>query len=172
MFSENTAKQAMLQNMLKEKIAEREKSESVQTEEEVQFLSFTVSNELFGIDLIHVHEILKPAFITRIPNVEDFVLGVINLRGEIIPIVDLKKKFEQGFTEINKLTRIVVLEYNTKRFGMIVEEVKQVIKIQKNTISAINNQLSISFNYMIDFVGRSGDDIVLLIDLKKLIKID
>jgi purine-binding chemotaxis protein CheW len=140
-------------------------------DEIIQFLSFTVSNELFGIDLIHVHEILRPAFITRIPNVEIFVLGVINLRGEIIPIIDLKKKFEQGFTDITKMSRIIVLEYNTKRFGLVVEEVKQVIKIQKSSISSINNQLSMDFNHMIDNVGRSGELIVLIIDLKKLISL-
>ncbi len=146
--------------------------ETSQRDEFVQFLSFTVSGETFGIALTHVHEILRPTFITRIPNVEDFVLGVINLRGEIIPIVDLKKKFDQGFSDVNKTTRIVVLEYNTKRFGLIVEEVKQVIKILKNSISAINNQLSLAFNQMIDFVGRSGDTIVLIIDLKKLVNLN
>jgi purine-binding chemotaxis protein CheW len=140
-------------------------------DEIIQFLSFTVSNELFGIDLIHVHEILRPAFITRIPNVEIFVLGVINLRGEIIPIIDLKKKFEQGFTDITKMSRIIVLEYNTKRFGLVVEEVKQVIKIQKSSISSINNQLSMDFNHMIDNVGRSGELIVLIIDLIGLIRL-
>jgi purine-binding chemotaxis protein CheW len=146
--------------------------ETSQRDEFVQFLSFTVSGETFGIALTHVHEILRPTFITRIPNVEDFVLGVINLRGEIIPIVDLKKKFDQGFSDVNKTTRIVVLEYNTKRFGLIVEEVKQVIKILKSSISAINNQLSLAFNQMIDYVGRSGDTIVLIIDLKKLVNLN
>ncbi len=146
-------------------------TEHSSNDEIIQFLSFTVSNELFGIDLIHVHEILRPAFITRIPNVEIFVLGVINLRGEIIPIIDLKKKFEQGFTDITKMSRIIVLEYNLKRFGLVVEEVKQVIKIQKSSISSINNQLSMDFNHMIDNVGRSGELIVLIIDLKKLISL-
>ena len=145
--------------------------ETASTEEIIQFLSFSVSNELFGIDLVHVHEILRPAFITRIPNVEEFVLGVINLRGEIIPIVDLKKKFDQGFTEITKISRIIVLEYNTKRFGLIVEEVRHVIKIQKTYISSINNQLSMEFNHMIDNVGRSGDLILLIVDLNKLISL-
>ncbi|MEM7183771.1 MAG: chemotaxis protein CheW, partial [Spirochaetota bacterium] len=135
---------------------EEEKSDVIQQEEVIQFLSFSVSNELFGIELIHVHEILRPVFITRIPNVEEFILGVINLRGEIIPILDLKKRFEQDFTELGHDTRIVVLEYNSKRFGLLVEEVKQVIKIVKNSISAINDAAtSASFNNMIDYVGRS-----------------
>lgn len=141
------------------------------SDEIIQFLSFAVSNEIFGIDLIHVHEILRPVFITRIPNVEEYVLGVTNLRGEIIPIVDLKKKFDQGFTEVTKISRIIVLEFNSKRFGLVVEEVKQVIKIKKSSISFINNQLSMDFNHMIDNVGRSGDLIVLLIDLNKLISL-
>ena len=145
--------------------------EIAMSDEVIQFLSFAVSNEIFGIDLIHVHEILRPVFITRIPNVEEYVLGVTNLRGEIIPIVDLKKKFDQGFTEITKISRIIVLEFNSKRFGLVVEEVKQVIKIKKSSISFINNQLSMDFNHMIDNVGRSGDLIVLLLDLNKLISL-
>jgi purine-binding chemotaxis protein CheW len=149
-----------------------EQTEIIQSEEVIQFLSFSVSNEIFGIELVHVHEILRPVFITRIPNVEDYILGVVNLRGEIIPIVDLKKKFDQGFVEINKNTRIVVLENNGKRFGLVVEEVKQVIKIVKSSVSAINNHMSSSFNNMIDYVGRSGESIVLIIELKKLINFE
>jgi purine-binding chemotaxis protein CheW len=149
-----------------------EQTEIIQSEEVIQFLSFSVSNEIFGIELVHVHEILRPVFITRIPNVEDYILGVVNLRGEIIPIVDLKKKFDQGFVEINKNTRIVVLEHNSKRFGLVVEEVKQVIKIVKSSISGINNHMSSSFNNMIDYVGRSGETIVLIIELKKLINFE
>jgi purine-binding chemotaxis protein CheW len=149
-----------------------EQTEIIQSEEVIQFLSFSVSNEIFGIELVHVHEILRPVFITRIPNVEEYILGVVNLRGEIIPIVDLKKKFDQGFVEINKNTRIVVLENNGKRFGLVVEEVKQVIKIVKSSVSGINNHMSSSFNNMIDYVGRSGDTIVLIIELKKLINFE
>lgn len=149
-----------------------EATEVTQSEEVSQFLSFQVSGEIFGIELIHVHEILRPIYITRIPNVDENILGVVNLRGEIIPIVDLKKKFEQSFIEINKKTRIIVLELNSKRFGLIVEEVKHVIKILKNSISEINNHLSASFNNMIDHVGRSGEDIILIIELNKLISFE
>ena len=149
-----------------------ETTEVTQSEEVSQFLSFQVSGEIFGIELIHVHEILRPIYITRIPNVDENILGVVNLRGEIIPIVDLKKKFEQSFIEINKKTRIIVLEQNSKRFGLIVEEVKHVIKILKNSISEINNHLSASFNNMIDHVGRSGEDIILIIELNKLISFE
>lgn len=151
---------------------EQTQTEIIQTEEVTQFLSFSVSSETFGIELVHVHEILRPVFITRIPNVEEYILGVVNLRGEIIPIIDLKKKFDQGFTAVSKNTRIIVLEYNTKRFGLIVEEVNQVIKILKNTITSINDHLSSSFNHMIDYVGRSGETIVLIIELNKLVNFD
>lgn len=152
---------------------EEEKSEVIQQEEVIQFLSFSVSNELFGIELTHVHEILRPVFITRIPNVEEFILGVINLRGEIIPILDLKKKFDQEFTPISHDTRIVVLEYESKRFGMLVEEVRQVIKIIKSSISAINDvATSASFNHMIDYVGRCEDKLVLILEMEKLMDED
>ncbi len=147
-----------------------EETEVIQAEEVIQFLAFSVSGELFGIELIHVHEILRPVYITRIPNVEEFILGMINLRGEIIPIIDLKKKFDQGFTEIATNNRIVVLEFNTKRFGLLVEEVRQVIKIIKNSITAINDTSTASiYNNMIDFVGRSNSNLVLIVELNKLL---
>lgn len=147
-----------------------EETEVIQTEEVIQFLAFSVSGELFGIELIHVDEILRPVYITRIPNVEEFILGMINLRGEIIPIIDLKKKFDQGYTEIALNNRIVVLEYNSKRFGLLVEEVRQVIKIIKNTVTAINDTATASiYNNMIDFVGRSENSLVLIVELNKLL---
>jgi len=83
--------------------------ETASTEEIIQFLSFSVSNELFGIDLVNVHEILRPAFITRIPNVEEFVLGVINLRGEIIPIVDLKKNLIRVLQKLQRFPELLCL---------------------------------------------------------------
>ena len=66
----------------------------------------------------------------------------------------------------------MVLENNGKRFGLVVEEVKQVIKIVKSSVSGINNHMSSSFNNMIDFVGRSGETIVLIVELKKLISFE
>ncbi|MGQ2843913.1 chemotaxis protein CheW, partial [Leptospira interrogans] len=69
------------------------------TESQKEYLTFNVEEEIFGIDILKIHEILKPVPITRIPNGDDYILGVINLRGEIIPILDLKQVFGIGYSD-------------------------------------------------------------------------
>ncbi|MBE7410619.1 MAG: chemotaxis protein CheW [Leptospiraceae bacterium] len=140
--------------------------------EETQFLSFLISNEVFGVDLLRVHEILRLVYVTRIPNVDESIIGVVNLRGEIIPVVDLKKKFEQGFTSITPTARFIVTEIGTKRVGILVEEVRQVIKIRKDSISEITDSLSSNFNNLVGHVGRNEGRLVLLIELSKIIQLE
>lgn len=157
---------------MKEVLEEQATKEPSQLLDETQFLSFHVSGETFGIDLLKVHEILRLVFVTRVPNVDESIIGVINLRGEIIPVVDLKKKFDQGFTDITPNSRFIVTEIGIKRIGILVEEVKHVIKIKNNTISEITDNVSSNFNNLVDHVGRNEDKLVLLIDLSKIIQLE
>jgi len=157
---------------LKEILDESKQDELNSLSEETQFLSFSISNEIFGVDLLRVHEILRLVYVTRIPNVDESIIGVINLRGEIIPVVDLKKKFDQGFTAITPNSRFIVTEMGSRRIGILVEEVKQVIKIRKDTISEITDSLSSNFNNLVDHVGRNEDRLVLLIELSKIIQLE
>ncbi len=157
---------------MKEILDESKQDELNSLSEETQFLSFSISNEIFGVDLLRVHEILRLVYVTRIPNVDESIIGVINLRGEIIPVVDLKKKFDQGFTAITPNSRFIVTEMGSRRIGILVEEVKQVIKIRKDTISEITDSLSSNFNNLVDHVGRNEDRLVLLIELSKIIQLE
>ncbi|MCC6275233.1 MAG: purine-binding chemotaxis protein CheW [Leptospiraceae bacterium] len=157
---------------MKEILDESKQDELNSLSEETQFLSFSISNEIFGVDLLRVHEILRIVYVTRIPNVDESIIGVINLRGEIIPVVDLKKKFDQGFTAITPNSRFIVTEMGSRRIGILVEEVKQVIKIRKDTISEITDSLSSNFNNLVDHVGRNEDRLVLLIELSKIIQLE
>ncbi|EOQ97662.1 CheW-like protein [Leptospira wolbachii serovar Codice str. CDC] len=134
-----------------------------------QFLTFTIDKEFFGIRLLLVHEILKPVLITRIPNVDDYILGVINLRGEIIPIVDLKKRFHGTDSEIFPISRIIVIMLDEKRIGILVDEVKQVVKIQKDFISYTTDDLSLNYSKMVESVSRYEDHLVLNLDLEQIV---
>lgn len=134
-----------------------------------QFLTFLVAGEYFGIRLLLVHEILKPVPITRVPNVHDYILGVINLRGEIIPIIDLKKRFHEEDTELLPISRIVVVMLEEKRIGILVDEVKQVVKVQKDFISYTVDDLSLNYNKMVESVSRHEDHLILNLDLEEIV---
>ncbi|TGK18673.1 purine-binding chemotaxis protein CheW [Leptospira fluminis] len=134
-----------------------------------EFLTFEVDRELFGIDILHIHEILKPVPITRIPNVESSIMGVINLRGEIIPIMDLKELFDIGYSDVLPTTRIIVVVNGEKRAGLLVDSVKQVVKIHKEKISEADSELTVSYSELIESVSQFEETLVLNLDLSRLI---
>ncbi|MDF3822049.1 chemotaxis protein CheW [Leptospira sp. 96542] len=134
-----------------------------------QFLTFAIDKEFFGIRLLLVHEILKPVLITRIPNVENYILGVINLRGEIIPIVDLKKRFHGEDSDLMPISRIIVVMIEEKRIGILVDEVKQVVKIQKEFISYTTDDLSLNYSKMVESVSRHDEHLILNLDLEQIV---
>jgi len=105
-------------------------------EEIVQLVSFIVGNEVFGVSILSVQEIIRMANITPIPNAPDFIEGVINLRGKVIPIVDLKKRLNIRIsTERDKeRERILVIEIAERIIGFIVDAVSKVIKIPTDSI--------------------------------------
>lgn len=151
-------------------MTERSKSEmEIDPGEIEQFLTFTLNGEFFGFRLLVVHEILKPVLITRLPNVESFIMGVVNLRGEIIPIVDLKKRLHLVDTEIFPISRIIVVMINEKRCGILVDEVKQVVKIHKSFISYPTNDLSLNYSEMVESVSRYENHLILNLDFEKIV---
>ncbi|TGK00080.1 purine-binding chemotaxis protein CheW [Leptospira langatensis] len=133
-----------------------------------EFLTFEVDKEIFGIDILYIHEILKPVPITRIPNVEGFILGVINLRGEIIPIMDLKELFGLGFCDILPSTRIIVVVNGEKRAGLLVDSVKQVIKVHKDKVSKADEDLSVNYSELIESVSQFEESLILNLNLSML----
>lgn len=139
------------------------------SEEMTQFLTFIVEDEIFGIELLTVHEILKPVPITRIPNVEEYILGVINLRGEIIPIIDLKKRFDIIYTDLMPTSRFIVLMRDDKRFGIFVDEVKQVVKVPESYISYTTDDLSLNYGSLIDSVSRVDGQLILNLGILTLV---
>ncbi|PJZ64590.1 purine-binding chemotaxis protein CheW [Leptospira wolffii] len=149
-------------------------AEEDQTGKEVEslkeFLTFEVDKEVFGIDILHIHEILKPVPITRIPNVEPYILGVINLRGEIIPIMDLKELFGLGFCDILPSTRIIVVVYGEKRGGLLVDSVKQVVKIHKDKVNQADEELSVNYSELIESVSQFEDSLILNLNLSMLME--
>ena len=95
------------------------------TKTEEQMVVFEIGREVYGVDIETVHEIIRMQEITAIPRAPQFVEGVINLRGKVIPVVDLRKRFALQMSEYTKATRIVVVDIGRNTIGMIVDECRR-----------------------------------------------
>ncbi len=136
----------------------------------LQLVTFKLGNEEFGVDILKVQEINRMMVITRIPNAPPFIEGVINLRGKIIPIVDLRKKlgFDNGSGEYEKTTRIIVVELDGLVLGFIVDSVSEVLRIPENTIEPPPSIVGGVESDYIEGVGKLDNRLLILLELKKL----
>lgn len=129
----------------------------------LQFLVFRVANKNYGIDILEIHEILKPIELTRLPNVSSDVLGVINLRGNIIPVVDLQMKFFGKYTAVDEDARIIVGTSHGKNAGLLVSGISEVARIKKEEMEA--NHMEVVTDQHISGVGRVSGKVFLVINL-------
>ncbi|HVO75263.1 MAG TPA: chemotaxis protein CheW [Ignavibacteriaceae bacterium] len=140
-----------------------------QSSELLQLVSFIIGNEEFGVDILFVHEINRMLQITKVPNSPDFVEGVINLRGRVIPVIDLRCKLGMDRKPHDKNTRIIVVEVEGKTVGFIVDAVNEVLRIPKN-ITEAPPELATGINSeFIKAVGKLDDRLLILLDLEKII---
>lgn len=143
--------------------------EREQTESLIQLVSFTLDKEEFGIDILKVQEINRTPNITRVPNCPDFIEGVINLRGRIVPIIDLRKRFGMRATEQNKDTRIIVVEVLSKVVGFIVDSVSEVLRIPHSVIDAPPALVSGIRAEFIEGIGKLENRLLILLNLEKIL---
>jgi len=143
-----------------------------ESSELLQLVSFNIGNEEFGVDIHFVHEINRMLQITKVPNSPAFVDGVINLRGRVIPVIDLRAKLGLDRKEHDKNTRIIVVEVTGKTVGFIVDAVKEVLRIPKNITEAPPDLVSGVNSEYIMAVGKLEDRLITLIDLEKILSIN
>ncbi|MCL4510571.1 MAG: chemotaxis protein CheW [Bacteroidetes bacterium] len=137
-----------------------------------QLVSFVVENEEFGVDILKVQEIIRTVEITRVPKSPEFVEGVINLRGRIVPVIDLRKRFGISKKERDNETRIIVVELTDKVVGFLVDKVKEVIRVEKSIIEPPPDlTTSVNANY-ITGVAKLQDRLLILLDLDKVLSSD
>lgn len=141
----------------------------VETNEILQLVSFKIANEEFGVDILNVQEINKMTQITKVPNAPDFVEGVINLRGRVIPIIDLRTRLKLERKEHDKDTRIIVVEISGKTVGFIVDAVKEVLRIPASIIEPPPQLATGIDSDFIRAVGKLEDRLLILIDLEKVL---
>jgi len=138
------------------------------TAEGDEFLSFTLGNEEYGIDILKVQEIRGYDAVTEIANTPEFIKGVINLRGIIVPIVDMRIKFNLGHAEYNELTVVIILNVANRVVGMVVDGVSDVITLTPDQIKAAPEFGSAIDTQYVKGIGTVDERMLILVDIEKL----
>lgn len=139
-------------------------------DKELQVVGFRIGRETFGLPISIVREIVRVPEITSIPNAPDYVEGVINLRGRIIPIIDLRKRFHEAIPEPSKKNRVVVVEIENRRIGLMVNSASEVLRIPPSEIEAPNTVFQDGELDYITGVGKLKGRLVILLDLSKILQ--
>jgi len=140
-------------------------------QELLQLVSFKIGEEEFGVDILSVQEINRMSLITKVPNTPHFIEGVINLRGRIIPVLDLRVKLGLLKLEHNKNTLIVVEQLKGQTIGFIVDEVSEVLRIPKNITEAPPAMVGGIDSEYITSIGKLEDRLLILLDLEKILSL-
>jgi purine-binding chemotaxis protein CheW len=137
---------------------------------DVQIVGFRVGNETFGVPIGLVHEIVRVPEITAVPEAPNCVEGVINLRGKIISVVDLRKRFGEREIRAVKKNRILVAEIEGKMVGLIVDAASEVLKIAPNDIEPPPDVFDESDVNYVTGVGKLHGRLVIMVDLSKILR--
>jgi len=152
-------------------LEEKKEEKKIYSDIEQTIAIFNLEKELYGIWIENIIEIIEVPSITPVPRSPDFIEGVINLRGEVITIVDLRKRF--GLEDIGKteMTRIIIVSLGEKKLGMMVDSVSEVVKIDRNNIEALPESITSIDNEFIEGVGKIGEEerMVILFKLSKIL---
>ena len=138
------------------------------SDETVQIISFKVGDEEYGLEILKVKEVIKVTEITKLPKAPSFVKGVVNLRGDVIPIIDLREKFGLEKAEESDANRVIVVEIEGKSVGMAVDSVSHVIRINESQIDNPPLVGGMTGDY-IRGVVKLGDRLIVLINVDKIL---
>ncbi len=138
-------------------------------DELLQLVTFSIGEEEFGVDILKVQEIIRTMEITKVPRAQEFVEGVINLRGKVIPIIDLRRRFGLQTKAHDKHTRIIVIEISNMIVGFVVDSVSEVLRIPAGTVEPPPPVVAGLESEYISGVGKLHDRLLILLDLDKLL---
>ena len=136
---------------------------------EIQLACFRVGAEMYALDIMRIKEIIRPQKLTPVPKAPAFIEGVINLRGAVIPVVDLRKRFDQAISVIDRKTRVIICALAGKIIGLIVDEVTEVRRCSRQEIQPAPQFLKGKGTDFFIGVYRRDEDLVMLLDLEKIL---
>jgi len=138
----------------------------------IQWVTFHLNNEVYGIAVMQVMEVLRSVDITPVPGAPDYVLGIINLRGNVVTVIDTRKRFSLPSKDVDDLSRIVIIESNGQVLGMLVDCVAEVVYLKESEIDIAPNVGNDESSRFIQGVHSKGDSLLILVDINKLLTQD
>ncbi|WIF94660.1 chemotaxis protein CheW [Caminicella sporogenes] len=138
----------------------------------LEYVLFKLDNEYYGIDIQNVETIEKIMSITRVPYTQDYIKGVINLRGNVVPVIDLRKRFKLEEKEYNENSRIIIVKIEDITVGMIVDSSSEVIQISNENIDEAPVLKNNSEESFVKHIAKNDEQIIMIIDLCKILGIN
>lgn len=145
--------------------------EEMEDTQKGRYLTFALNNELYGIEIKYVTEIIGLQPVTAVPELPDFICGIINLRGKIIPVMDVRLRFKKVYREYNDRTCIIVIDIMNITTGLIVDSVEEVLSIPDSEI-VVPVESKIMNNKYIKGIGKVGNEVRLILDCNRLLNIE
>lgn len=136
-----------------------------------EYVIFKLNSEYYGLDIKYVENIEKNLTITRVPNSKPYVKGIINLRGNVIPVIDLRLRYGIEPKEYSEESRIIIVNYESYQIGMIVDSSSETLQLEEENIDASPNIRSSSEEEFIKELGKHNNRIIMLINLKRTLGI-
>lgn len=144
-------------------------AETQTASDSLQCVTFTLEEETYGINVMQVQEVLREVEVAPVPGAPHYVLGIINLRGNVVSVIDARTRFGLPTKESDDLTRIIVIEVQQQIIGILVDSVAEVVDIQSNEIDIAPNVGNAETSKYIEGVVSRGDKLLILVDLNKLL---
>lgn len=145
-------------------------SDVIAVEQEEQLVAFRLAGETYGVPISLVQEIIRSCEITAIPRTPEYVRGVVNLRGKIVPVIDLRRRLGLPPADETAATRIVVVEVETGTVGMIVDGVSEVLRLSSKQIEPPSDLVADVDTDLIRGVGKRDAGLVILLDIEKTLR--
>lgn len=135
----------------------------------VQWVTFRLEDETYGINVMQVQEVLRVSEIAPVPGAPDYVLGIINLRGNVVTVIDTRKRFGMPPGEVDDNSRVVIIESQGQIFGILVDSVAEVVELRRSEIDVAPNVGNEESARYIQGVATVNSDLLILVDLNKLL---
>jgi len=162
---------SQLQNIIKQQQEQQGFSANEQKDENiVQLVGFIVGNEEFAVPILSIQEIIKPIEWTKVPFTPDFVLGVFNLRGNVLPLIDLRKKFGAPSAEFDDDVRFIVIKIGDELAGFVIDRLTEALRLEESSILPPPDT-NTERDAMIEGIGRKDDRIITILKIQSLLKI-
>jgi len=134
-----------------------------------EYVIFKLADESYAVDIDHVENIEKHTEITRVPYTKKYIKGVINLRGNIIPVIDVRKRFNLKTKEVDKDSRIMIINHGELKVGLLVDVSSEVLQIEDENIEPAPKVTGADDDY-ISSIGKDNGRIIMIVDLDKLLE--